>query len=295
MAKRMILFFLVNMAVVATAMIILNLLGVRGYLTPHGMDYSALMIFCFVYGMAGSFISLLLSKQMAKWMMGLKIIDLQSFNPMERDLVEKIKRLSQLASLTKMPEVGIYESPEVNAFATGPSRNNSLVAVSTGLLNAMNDAEVEGVLAHEISHIANGDMVTMTLVQGVINAFVMFFSKMVAWILAQALSGEEEEKSPPFYLVFMLEMVLFTIFGLLGGLVVAWFSRQREFSADRDAAKIAGSHKMISALERLKGSMQIEHSNTYMATMKIESKKSWFSLLSTHPSLEDRIRRLQGL
>ena len=195
MAKRMILFFLVNMAVVATAMIILNLLGVRGYLTPHGMDYSALMIFCFVYGMAGSFISLLLSKQMAKWMMGLKIIDPQSFNPMERDLVEKIKRLSQLASLTKMPEVGIYESPEVNAFATGPSRNNSLVAVSTGLLNAMNDAEVEGVLAHEISHIANGDMVTMTLVQGVINAFVMFFSKMVAWILAQALSGEEEEKS----------------------------------------------------------------------------------------------------
>ena len=176
MLKRVGLFFLVNMAVLLTINIILNLLGVRHYITANGINYQSLMIFCLCYGMIGSFISLMLSKTMAKWTMGLKYIDPISGSQSGKEIYNRVRLLSKQAGLPKTPDVAVYNSPEVNAFATGPSRSNSLVAVSSGLLESMNKDEVDAVLAHEVSHIANGDMVTMTLLQGVINAFVLFFS-----------------------------------------------------------------------------------------------------------------------
>ena len=251
MFKRFGLMILVNFGVMLTLMAILNLLGVRNYMTASGINYESLMIFCLVYGMGGSFISLLMSKTMAKWLMGVKIIDKAPANPWEHKVVALTRRLSTQAGLPKHPEVGIFDSPEINAFATGPSKSNSLVAVSTGLLKHMNEQEVEGVLAHEVSHIANGDMVTMTLIQGVINAFVMFFAKALAWAIANVMQGDDEDSQPSFWVVFAVEMVLYTIFGLIGGMIVSWFSRGREFRADSGGAKLAGSEKMIAALKSL--------------------------------------------
>lgn len=304
MLKRIGLFLLVNMAVMMTIITVLNLLGIRNYLTPMGIDYRALLGFCLVYGMVGSLISLAISKHMAKWMMGLEIIKPETHNPMERHLVDVVSRLSSLVGLKVVPEVAIYHSPEVNAFATGPSRNNSLVAVSSGLLNQMSEAELEGVLAHEVSHIANGDMVTMTLIQGVVNAFVMFFSKALAWILANAMnsnSSSDDNRSPSFFMVWGIEMVLYIIFGLLGSLVVAWFSRLREYRADKGGADIAGTGKMVAALERLRRSIEghsapVVHGSGQeaIASLKISGGSSWLALFSTHPSLENRINRLKG-
>ena len=289
------LFALVNLGVMLTLMMVLNLLGVRNYLTPFGINYESLMIFCLVYGMGGAFISLLISKKMAKWTMGLKVIDPRTASGVEKRLWSSVDQLARGARLPKTPEVALYQSPEVNAFATGPSKGNALVAVSTGLLQRMDEQEVEGVLAHEVSHIANGDMVTMTLVQGVINAFVMFFAKAVAWAIANAMRGDDEESTPSFFVVFAIEMVLYVVFGLLGSLVVSWFSRYREFRADAGAASLAGSTKIIAALEKLKSAMHIhDERGEAIASLKISSgKKSFLDLLSTHPPLEERISRLQ--
>jgi heat shock protein HtpX len=193
-----------------------------------------------------------------------------------------------------MPEVGIYESPEVNAFATGPSRNNSLVAVSSGLLRGMNRDEVEGVLGHEIAHIANGDMVTMTLVQGVINAFVIFFAKAAAWAIANFMRGNNDE-GPSFMVAFGIEMVLHIIFGFVGMIIVAWFSRYREFRADQGGAKLAGTGKMVAALERLKSTTDlVDNRQESIAAFKISGKGGFMALFSTHPPLEQRIARLKG-
>lgn len=289
------LFALVNLGVMLTLMMVLNLLGVRNYLTPFGINYESLMIFCLVYGMGGAFISLLISKKMAKWTMGLKVIDPRTASGVEKRLWSSVDQLARGARLPKTPEVALYQSPEVNAFATGPSKGNALVAVSTGLLQQMDEQEVEGVLAHEVSHIANGDMVTMTLVQGVINAFVMFFAKAVAWAIANTMRGDDEESTPSFFVVFAIEMVLYVVFGLLGSLVVSWFSRYREFRADAGAAGLAGSTKIIAALEKLKSAMHIhDERGEAIASLKISSgKKSFLDLLSTHPPLEERISRLQ--
>ncbi len=301
MLKRFGFLILVNLGIMASIMIVLNLLGVRNYLTPMGMDYEALLAFCFVYGMVGAFVSLLLSKQMAKWFMGVRILDPKTIRADERALLDTIYRFAKQNNLAKMPEVGIYQNHEVNAFATGPSRNNSLVAVSSGLLSLMNDREVEGVLAHEVSHIANGDMVTMTLLQGTVNAFVMFFSKALAWILAQALSqrdNDERGSHPSYMLVFVLEMAFYFVFGLLGSMVVAWFSRQREYRADAGAARTAGTSSMIAALEKLKNVYRVgspvEASQDSFSNFKISGNGSFLSLLSTHPSLDERISRLRS-
>ncbi len=293
--KRIFLFAVVNLLVVVTISTVLNLLNVQPYLSAYGLNYSQLMIFCLIWGMGGAFISLALSRKMAKWMMGVQIINAEQARGTEEIwLLNTVHRLAQSASLPKMPEVGVYDSPELNAFATGPTRARSLVAVSSGLLQRMNRDEVEGVLAHEVSHIANGDMVTMTLVQGVINAFVMFFARIIAFAISQGVK-EESRHMVNFMVTFVLEIAL----SILGFLVVAAFSRWREFRADAGGAGLAGREKMISALQALQQNLQIKHSDEEdhpaIATLQIFGKQGGFlALMSTHPPLEVRIQKLQS-
>lgn len=289
--KRISVFLLVNVAVIATISIITSIFNIQPYLTQTGINYQSLMIFCLMWGMVGSFISLMLSKWMAKRMMGVQIIEKGAMG-YEGKLVSSVHRLAHTAGLKKMPEVGVYDSPEVNAFATGPSRNNSLVAVSTGLLNSMTEEEVEGVLAHEVAHIANGDMVTMALIQGVINAFVMFFARILANVISNAIS-DDEEPSP--FLHFGLVIVFDIAFSILGSIVVNFFSRFREYRADAGAARFAGKDKMIAALERLKNTTElVDNQERSFASMKISGgTPSLAALFSTHPSLDDRIEKLK--
>lgn len=293
MFKRVFLFVLTNILVMVSVSIVLSILGVNHYLTASGIDYNALMVFCLVWGFVGSGISLLMSKFMAKKMMGVEIIDERG---QYGELVRKVHTLARQAGLSKMPEVGIYRSPEVNAFATGPSKNNSLVAVSSGLLNQMDADEVEGVLAHEVAHIANGDMVTMALIQGVVNAFVMFFARVAAFALSQAMQGDRDDDRPvqSGFMYHIIVMVCEIIFSFLGMFVVAYFSRVREFRADKGGAQYAGKQKMVSALKRLQQKFEmVDDSQENFNAMKISSKKGLMSFLSTHPSLEDRIARLE--
>lgn len=294
MFKRIFLFVLTNILVLVTVSIILSVLGVNHYLTASGIDYNALMVFCLVWGFAGSGISLLLSKFMAKRMMGVEIVDERG---QYGDLVRKVHLLSKQAGIEKMPEVGIYHSREVNAFATGPSKNNALVAVSTGLLQQMNTDEVEGVLAHEVAHVANGDMVTMALIQGVINAFVMFFARIAAFAVQNALSSNndrENNRSSGGMVYHLIVMVFEIAFSFLGMFVVAYFSRIREFRADKGGAQFAGKHKMIAALKRLQQKVEmVDDSHESLNAMKISSKKGIMNFLSTHPSLDDRIAALE--
>ncbi len=290
MFKRFGLFMLTNILVVATVTIVTSALGLNHYITASGLNYSALMGFCLVWGFVGSGISLLLSKFMAKTMMGVQIVDDRG---QYAELVRRVHLLAKQAGLTKMPEVGVYQSPEVNAFATGPSKNNSLVAVSSGLLTQMNADEVEGVLAHEVAHIANGDMVTMALVQGVVNAFVMFFARIASFALAQAMRGDRDDDRPVIP-NFLVTMVFEMVFGFLGMFVVTWFSRLREFRADAGAAKVAGKQKMIAALRRLQQKTNLQGDDqAAFQTLKISSKQGIMKYLSTHPSLEDRIAALE--
>ncbi|MBD64698.1 MAG: protease HtpX [Halobacteriovoraceae bacterium] len=293
MFRRIGFFILMNAAVLLTVSIVLNVLGVGSYVTQYGLDYQSLMIFCLVWGMAGSFISLALSKWMAKRMMGVQIVD---GDPRYAGLVNTVHRLAKAANLPKMPEVGIFDSPEVNAFATGPSKSNSLVAVSTGLLHNMRDDEVEGVLGHEVAHIANGDMVTMTLIQGVVNAFVMFLARVAAFAVQNALSKDED--SPVGGFAYYGTVIVFDIlFGFLGMFVTAWFSRMREYRADQGGAKLAGRSNMVNALKRLQSQYAqgvFDKRTEEMNAFKISSKGGGImSLISTHPRLEDRIIRLE--
>ena len=283
--KRIFLFILTNILVVLTISLLLNLLGVRPYMTANGIDMGQLAIFCLVWGMTGSLISLAISRMMAKWTMGVKVVPRTSSEYAQ--LVMMVEQLARKAGLSTMPEVGIYESPEVNAFATGPSRNRSLVAFSTGLLQSMNQNEIEGVAAHEIAHIANGDMVTMTLLQGVVNAFVMFFARIIAWGISQNVR-EENRYMTQFMVTFLLEMVL----GVLGMIVVCSFSRYREFRADRGGAQYAGKQDMIAALQRLANNTRTYDEAPAMAAFKISGGVG--QLFSTHPPLEKRIAALQS-
>lgn len=307
--RRWGLFIMTNLLVMVTFGIISSIV-VRAlnlnFLDPH---LGSLMIFCLIFGMLGSFISLFISKFMAKTMYGVKIIDAQKPSPevlrfanqdQLRNLVAKVHLMSKKAGLKVMPEVGIYDSPDVNAFATGPSRNNSLVAVSTGLLQQMTEEEVDGVLGHEVAHIANGDMVTMTLIQGIVNSFALFFSRILASIIA---NGVEERNRP---LVHMIATIVGDIvFTVLGSFVVAYYSRKREFRADEGSAKITSKQNMIAALQRLQAIYERpqrfmaendENSKDALAALKISGRKKpggILALLSTHPPLELRIKALQ--
>jgi heat shock protein HtpX len=282
--KRILLFMATNLAIMVTLSVVLSVLGINGYGGLQGQ-----LIFCLVWGMGGAFISLAMSRFIAKQAMGVQLVDGRTGQADFDWVYATVKQLSDRAGLP-MPEVGVYESPEVNAFATGPSRSRSLVAVSTGLMRSMSRDEVEGVLAHEVAHIQNGDMVTMTLIQGVVNAFVMFFARIIASILRNAV---DERMSGIVY--FLTVIVLQIALGLLGMVVVGWFSRAREFRADAGSAALAGRGKMIAALQRLQQNTKlIENEHPALATLKISGTSSWLALMSTHPPLEARIAALQN-
>jgi len=297
-AKRVTLFVVVNILVVLTIGVLVSLTGLDRYLSRDTIN--GLLIFCLIWGFSGALISLALSRVMAKWMMGVKVIPPDARDPYLRQLVMTVHELARAAGLPAMPEVGIYESPEPNAFATGPSRARSLVAVSTGLLEKMTPDQIRGVLGHEVAHIANGDMVTMTLIQGVINAFVLFLSRILAFVIVQAARGRDSRGND--ILMYMLVMVFQIVFSLLGAIVVCWFSRMREFRADAGGARLAGRQSMIDALRALQrlydpelAAIEAQRAQAFQA-FKISGKQSKFlRLFTTHPPLEERIMRLQQL
>lgn len=298
MAKRILLFLALNFLVVLMISIVMNIFNIRPYIQAYGLDYKSLLIFCFIWGMCGAFISLALSRVMAKWMTGVVLIDPHTKSPEERKLLDIVHRLARKAGLTVMPEVGIYNSPEPNAFATGPTKARSLVAVSSGLLNRMNENEIEGVIGHEMSHIANGDMVTMTLLQGVVNAFVMFLARVLAYVISGL--GRNRQESGGISTSYILLVYLFeVIFMILGSIVVAFYSRYREFRADAGGARLAGKETMISSLKALKAMQEIKdpREQPAMAAFKIshQRRKGLLSLFASHPPIEDRIERLQRL
>ncbi|HWX21549.1 MAG TPA: protease HtpX [Candidatus Binatia bacterium] len=298
-AKRIFLFTIVNILVVLTITIILALLHVQYYFPQGGLG--GLALFCLIWGFGGAFISLALSRVMAKWMMGVKVIPPDTTDPTLRQLVEIVHGLARAASLPKLPEVGIYDSPEVNAFATGPTKSRALVAVSSGLLQRMGSREVEGVLGHEITHVANGDMVTMTLLQGVINAFVMFLARVLAFVVSQAMrSRDDRDNGGGYWMQYLLVMLFQTVLSVFGAIVVAWFSRWREFRADAGGARLAGRENMIGALRALQRlhdprSLAAEaHQHPSFQALKISGPRGGFlALFADHPPLEERISRLE--
>lgn len=298
MLKRIGLFLLVNFLVIITISTVLSVLGIGGYLSNQGINYQSLLIFCLAWGMIGSFISLQMSRFMAKRLMGVKVIDSsKSREDYEVKLMAMVHQISRKAGLTTMPEVGIFDSAELNAFATGPSKNRSLVAVSSGLLNNMTPKEVEGVIAHEVAHIANGDMVTMTLLQGIVNAFVMFMARILAQIVSSALNKNSNSNRSPGLLYFGLVWVFEIALMILGSMVVAGFSRYREYRADHGGAKLSSKEAMISALQALQkhSNQKTEETPPAIAALQISSKSRIALLFSTHPPLEDRIQALMDL
>ncbi|MEN3373392.1 protease HtpX [Dechloromonas sp. ZS-1] len=287
--KRVILFLLTNLAVMLVLSITASLLGVNRFLTANGLNFGMLLAFAALMGFGGAFISLLMSKSMAKWSTGAQVITSPSTST-EVWLVDTVARLSQRAGLP-MPEVAIYEG-EPNAFATGASKNSSLVAVSTGLLQSMTREEAEAVLAHEVAHIANGDMVTLTLIQGVVNTFVIFISRVVGYLVDSFLRRNEEESSGPGIGYMVTSFICEIVFGVLASMVVAWFSRQREFRADAGAAHLMGSAvPMQNALRRL-GNLHTEPLPQNMAASGIAGGSSVMALFASHPPLEARIAAL---
>ncbi|WP_077702252.1 protease HtpX [Virgibacillus dokdonensis] len=290
MGKRIFYFLLTNVLVLLTISIIFMLIpGTWNYIGENGqLQLGTLLIFSAIIGFTGSFISLGLSRWMAKKMMGVQVLDPNgNLNAQERQIVDKVHRLSRAAGIMHMPEVGIYQAREVNAFATGPTKKRSLVAVSSGLLQEMDDDAIEGVIAHEVAHIANGDMVTMTLLQGVVNTFVVFLARIAAFIVTRFV---KEEIAP---IVHFLAIIFFQIiFSALGSLLVFAYSRHREFHADKGGADLAGKDKMRHSLEALKlYSNRVRQEEQAIATLKINGNKK-ASIFSTHPSLDERIARL---
>jgi heat shock protein HtpX len=287
--KRVVLFLVTNLAIMLVLGLVSSLLGVDQFLTANGLNLGMLLAFAAVIGFGGSFISLLMSKTMAKWSTGARVIESPASST-EVWLVDTVARLAKNANLP-MPEVAIYEG-EPNAFATGATRNSSLVAVSTGLLQGMTREEAEAVLAHEVSHVANGDMVTLTLIQGVVNTFVVFLSRVVGYLVDSFLRRGSDSNSGPGIGYFVASMVSQVLFGVLASIIVAWFSRQREFRADAGAAQLMGSPTpMQNALRRL-GNLHTEPLPQSMAASGIAGGPGLMSLLATHPPLEERIAAL---
>ena len=288
--KRIFLFLATNLAIVFVLSITMRLLGVDRYLTANGLNLTSLLVFAAIMGFGGSFISLAISKWSVKRSMGVRVIENPS-NPVEVWLVETIRRYAA-ASGIQMPEVGIYEAPDVNAFATGMSKNSSLIAVSTGLLQQMSREEAEAVLGHEVAHAANGDMVTLALIQGVVNTFVMFLSRVIGHLVDKIVFKTERGQGPAFFVTMIVaELVL----GVLASIIVMWFSRQREFRADQGGAKLAGRGNMIAALERLNG-LHPQPLPDKMAAFGIAGGKGFGfkRLFMTHPPLEERIATLRA-
>lgn len=293
MLKRIVLFLITNLAIILVLGIVLSLLGVESILDEQGIgiDIPSLIIFAAVLGFGGSLISLAISKWTAKRLTGARVITSPS-NDMEAWLLQTVRRQAEKAGIG-MPEVAIYESPDVNAFATGMRRNNALVAVSVGLLRFMNRDEAEAVLAHEMSHVANGDMVTLALIQGVVNTFVIVLSRVVGHLVDRVVFKTERDHGPAFFITSILAQV---VFGILASVIVFWFSRQREFRADAGGARLAGREKMVSALEKLQLSVNQPHLPDQMAAFGISGrmKHGIRRLFMTHPPLEERIEALKS-
>lgn len=287
--RRIIYFLATNVAVIVVLSIVMKVFGLDYYLSAQGINYTSLLVFSAIFGMGGSFISLLISKWSAKRMSGARVIE-QPANETERWLVDTVARQAQAAGIG-MPEVAIFDAPVVNAFATGASKNNALVAVSSGLLNSMNRDEAEAVVGHEITHVANGDMVTLTLIQGVVNTFVIFFAKIAAFFIDSFLNRGEESHGPGIG-YFITDIIFQMLFGVLASMIVAWFSRQREFRADAGGARLAGKQKMINALERLKMAAGQPDLPEEMAAFGITGGKL-AKLFASHPPLDVRISALQ--
>ena len=293
------LFLLTNLAVVVIAGIILSVLGVGSYRSAGGLDLSNLLVLCFVFGMIGSIVSLFMSKWMALKTTGTELIDPNApRNQAEAWLLQEVAQLSERAGI-KMPDVGIFPSYQSNAFATGWNKNDALVSVSTGLLERMNQDELRAVLAHEIGHVANGDMVTLALIQGVVNAFVMFFARIVGDFIDRNVFGRADD-APPGLAFIAITIVLDIVFGILASSIVMWFSRQREYRADEAGAQLAGKEAMISALLRLQAESEMpdQMPKEMKAFAITEGKEQGFSLAAlfqTHPSIEQRVAALRQL
>jgi heat shock protein HtpX len=292
MFKRVMLFIITNLAIVFILSIVLSLLGVGQILDQQGvgLDMRSLVIFAAVFGFGGSLISLAISKWTAKRLTGAQVITSPS-NEVEMWLVQTVRRQAESAGIG-MPEVAIYDAPDINAFATGMRRNNALVAVSTGLLRAMNRDEAEAVLAHEVSHVANGDMITLALIQGVVNTFVIVASRVVGHLVDRVVFKTERGHGPAFYITSIVAQL---VFGILASIIVMWFSRQREFRADAGAAALAGREKMIAALDKLRRGVAEPHLPDQMAAFGISGGvgHGFKRLFMSHPPLEERIEALK--
>ncbi|CAA0098080.1 Protease HtpX [BD1-7 clade bacterium] len=284
--KRVFLFIATNLAIMLVLGVVLSVLGV------DSRSSSGLLVIALVFGMGGSFISLMMSKKMAKWSTGAQVIQ-QPSNPAEQWLLTTVERQANAAGIA-MPEVAIYDAPDMNAFATGPSKNNSLVAVSSGLLHSMSEGEIEAVLGHEISHVANGDMVTMALIQGVLNTFVIFLARMAAGVINNVVAQDSEDGEGLGMFAYMgVVMVLELCLGILASTIVAWFSRQREYRADEGGASLASKQKMIGALERL-GQSQPSELRGELTAFGINKGQTMMELFMSHPPLEKRIAALRA-
>ena len=288
--KRIFYFLVTNLAIVLVLSVTMRLLGVEPFLNANGLNLNSLLIFAAVMGFGGAFISLAISKWSAKKMSGAVTIE-NPKTPNEIWLINIVKKQSEAVGI-QMPEVAIFNSPAVNAFATGMSRNSSLVAVSSGLLDMMTKDEAEAVIGHEISHIANGDMVTLTLIQGVVNTFVLFFSRVIGYTVDKVVFKTRQGTGPAFFITMIISELLL---GVLASIVVMWFSRQREYRADLGGGQLAGKQKMIAALQRLKIQYESSTLPKSIAALGISGEQGigLKELFSTHPSLDDRIARLQ--
>ncbi|TPE47256.1 protease HtpX [Maribrevibacterium harenarium] len=292
---RIVLFLLTNIAVLIVASVVLNLLGVSHYLSGSGLNLTSLLIFCAVFGFAGSLISLFLSKTMAKFGTKAEVIT-QPRNHKEAWLLGTVEELSQKAGI-KMPEVAVFPQHSANAFATGWNKNDALVAVSSGMLERYPPDEIKAVMAHEIGHVANGDMVTLSLIQGVVNTFVMFFARIAGYAVDQFLRKDDEESGSVGWGYYIATFIFEILFGILASMIVMWFSRYREFRADEAGARLAGKGAMIAALARIQAENEQNTMPESMVAFGIrKGRNSTFGeLFSSHPPIDDRIRALQNL
>lgn len=290
--KRVLLFLATNLAIIIVANITLSLLGVGSFLKGTGLNLQALLLFCFIFGIAGSFISLLLSKKIAKWTMGVGLIESPK-SPMEKWLVQTVNRQAEKAEIGK-PEIGIFPVAQANAFATGWNRNNALVAISEGMLQRFENDEIESVMGHEIGHVANGDMITLALIQGVLNTFVMFLARVVGFVVDRVVLRNERGLGIGYFITTILAEIVLAI---LASMIVFWFSRRREFRADKEGARLGSRLGMINALERLKtDAQQPSPMPDSMKAFGITGGKSkgWRKLFMTHPPLDERIAALRN-
>jgi heat shock protein HtpX len=288
--KRVVLFLATNLAIMLVLTVVVHVLGLDRYLYQQGLNIGGLLAFAAVFGFGGAFISLAMSKFMAKMAMGVRVID-QPQSSTEQWLVATVARHAQAAGVG-MPEVGIFQSPDPNAFATGASRNKALVAVSTGLFERMNREEIDAVLGHELSHVANGDMVTLTLIQGVLNTFVIFLARIVGNIVDRSVFRSESGRGPAYFVTVLAAEL---VFGVLASIIVAWFSRQREFRADSGGARLSGRGNMISALERLKSAHEpLPQQFAAFGITEGQGPSGFKRLFMSHPPLDERIAALRA-